>query len=107
MDGILMDGRTGKLWMCRKDQGHVLGIILSTRMDDHFVDQLVLFRHAVLPEFVTEEGTVMATVEGTMHNIECDLCHTKRTWWMGEAALDRFMAARRARRTVRELTIDR
>ena len=82
MDGILADGRSGRLWMCKKNQGHALGIVLKIMVNDCFVDQLFLFRHAVLPQFASIEGKVMTTVEGTSHDIECDLCGAKRTWWM-------------------------
>jgi hypothetical protein len=91
MDGILTDGRHGKLWMCKRKDGHVLGIILEDKKDGHMVERLLLFRAAKSLDFVEPDtGTVafnsqtktIALIEGTTHDIECDLCDSKRTWWM-------------------------
>lgn len=99
MDGVLKDGRTGKLWLCKKENGHVLGVQIRVRSENNvFIDQLVLFRHAVLPG-CEKKAEIMTTVDGNSHEIKCSICNTKRTWWMGAAALDRFIDARRGRRS--------
>lgn len=88
MDGILVDGRVGKLWMCKRDDGHALGIILFEKIDGRAVERLLLFRSSMafgvnmkktvaLPPMKT-----MGLAEGTIHDIECDVCGAKRTWWM-------------------------
>ena len=110
MDGRLTDGRTGGLWMCSKHSTHALGLAVRVEVDGRFVDRLLLFRNTVdigdmgtenmmiaLPTSVQPRGYV----EGTMHDIECDLCAARRTWWMGEAALERFIVRRRGLRGVR------
>lgn len=90
MDGMLTDGRTGRLWTCSKGSSHVLGVILHLELEGRFIDQLLLFRTTVnvntggvngkpvpLPDVRTK-----GFLEGTMHDIECDLCNAKRTWWI-------------------------
>lgn len=101
MDGILPDGRTGKLWMCKKHEGHVLGLQVRVNEGGSFLDLLLEFRVAInvgdcsdkkiveLPEML-----ISGTVEGTKRDIECTICGSKRTWWMGEAALERFLNSR-------------
>jgi hypothetical protein len=84
MDGILADGRIGKLWMCKRQDGHALGIILSERG----MERLLLFRVSPNLDIQDEKivlipsSVVLGIVEGTMHDIECNLCGAKRTWWM-------------------------
>ncbi len=106
MDGILLDGRTGKLWTCSKTGGHVLGLLMRVDVNGRMMDQLLLFRHTVNIGEVEDHKTValpeVKTIgfpEGTMHDIECEFCGQKRTWWMGQAALDRFLESRKRRRT--------
>jgi hypothetical protein len=106
MDGILSDGRSGKLWTCDRNSGHVLGVVMRVEVDGRFANQLLLFRHTINVGEAHEHKTVMLPEvktmgypEGTMHDIECELCEQKRTWWMGEAALERFLERRR--RTLR------
>ena len=89
MDGILADGRIGKLWMCKRQDGHVLGIILFEKMDGRAVERLLLFRSSMMLGENNSKKTVvlppvktMGLAEGTMHDIECDVCDAKRTWWM-------------------------
>jgi hypothetical protein len=91
MEGILLDGRHGRLWLCKKHEGHALGIILEERVDGRLVERLLLFREAQNLEWVDPDKTTVVfslavktkgALEGTMHDIECDLCDAKRTWWM-------------------------
>lgn len=104
MDGILTDGRTGKLWMCKKHDGHALGLHVCVSVNNHFVDQLLLFKDAVRVGETTDIKTVSmpdvkikGTIEGTTYDLECEICGAKRTWWMGEAALERFIENRKRR----------
>ncbi|MBI5964913.1 MAG: hypothetical protein HY863_15650 [Chloroflexi bacterium] len=84
MDGQITDGRTGRLWMCKKHEGHPLGIILN----ENGRERLLLFRMAINVErdnvkiIVLPPMVVMGLVEGTMYDIECNLCGAKRTWWI-------------------------
>lgn len=98
MDGILVDGRTGKLWLCER-HGHALGMIMTVPMNGRFVEGLLLFREAVRVGKVNGNETVMLPLvqtkgflEGTMHNIECELCDHKRTWWMDSKIVTKLIA---------------
>lgn len=102
MDGILLDGRKGKLWMCKKHDGHALGIVIRAKVENRFTHQLYLFRGAVMVGAALDmkaigilPATILGAVEGTMRDIECDCCHSKRTWWTGAAALERFLESRK------------
>lgn len=105
MDGILADGRIGKLWMCKKHNGHALGLHIREKQESGaWLDLLVEFRAAVEVDHTLERvdlSNVMTsgTLEGTKRGIECTICESKRTWYMGEAALERWMDARKNRRT--------
>lgn len=103
MDGILSDGRTGKLWLCKKKDGHALGIVLRVRSHGVLLDRLLLFREAVDFDEPSESKLVhlpadvktMGFAEGTYHDIPCSVCEAERTWYMGEASLERFIEARK------------
>lgn len=89
MDGILTDGRTGKLWMCKKHDGHVLGLHIRDGDGDHYIDLLLEFRVAINVGKDEENKTVAlpnvqisGMLEGTKRDIECTICGAKRTWWM-------------------------
>lgn len=89
MDGILPDGRTGKLWMCKKQDGHVLGLQVRVNENGLFLDVLLEFRVAVnagesfdKKTIVLPDMPISGTVEGTKRDIECTICGSKRTWWM-------------------------
>ena len=92
MDGRV-NGLTGRLWMCRRKDGHALGLIVTTAMPDGLVEHLYLFRNSVSAEFANGEAKIMGHVEGTMHDIECTMCTSKRTWWEGKGALKRAVAS--------------
>lgn len=84
MDGILSNGQRGRVWMCKKKNGHALGIII---VDRQLVEHLLLFRKASDVEPVgmvkfSDNVKTIGAVEGTVHEIECDICGSKRTWWM-------------------------
>ncbi len=93
-----MDGKLHELkqWKCKNN--HVLGIIERVQVSSdgrkYHVTRLMLFRHAIdlEPEsFVRlEDVDVLANIEGTA-NIRCSCCNEIRTWWMGEAAMERFL----------------
>jgi hypothetical protein len=89
MDAILLDGRHGRLWLCKKHEGHALGIILRETIDGHPVERLLVFRSSLYLEkyepkkiAILPPIKIIGLVEGTIHDIECDLCDAKRTWWM-------------------------
>jgi len=108
MDGILTDGRVGRLWLCKKHEGHALGVILVVQVNRHLVERLLLFRESinfgenngkktvVLPSIKTK-----GFVEGTMHDIECDLCDAKRTWWMDKKITMSLLAPLYAEKAVK------
>lgn len=81
MDGV---ADKNKVWLCKKNNGHVLGLVVN--------DKLVLFRHAVEVENVGA-GVTLGSAD-SMNDIECDICKAKRTWHIGEAALERFIEKR-------------
>jgi hypothetical protein len=100
MDGILMDGRRGRLWLCKREDGHALGLHIRVER----MDVLLEFREAVEVGDVSDGKAVClpkvgisGQLEGTKRDIECTVCGEKRTWWMGEAALERFLEGRRRR----------
>lgn len=111
MDGILPDGRAGKLWMCRKQEGHVLGLQVRVKENGLFLDLLLEFRVAINVEdcsgkkiITLPDMHISGTVEGTKRDIECTICGSKRTWWMGEAALERFLDSRKRRSQAAEVS---
>ncbi len=88
MDGIItVNGQAGRLWLCKKNGGHALGLRVQVQVEGLFVERLMLFRNAVKVECVESEARVMGYPEGTVHDIECTLCKSKRTWWMGKGGL--------------------
>lgn len=103
MDGILSDGRVGRLWMCKRHGGHALGLHIREKQNSGaWLDLLVEFRAAVEIDPAMDKvdlSNVMTsgTLEGTKRDIECTICDAKRTWYMGEAALERFSESRRRR----------
>lgn len=109
MDGILPDGRTGRLWMCKKHDGHALGLHIRVKENDLHLDLLLEFRNAVNVEsteqkiFELIDVQTSGTLEGTKRDIECTICGSKRTWWMGEAAFERFVDNRKRRSAVVEV----
>lgn len=100
MDGTF-DGL--KPWKCNK--GHVLGIVERVQVSGdgtkYHVSRLMLFRQAIdlEPEsyMSLENVDVIANIEGTVMDIRCSCCGDIRTWWMGDAALERFIAGRKAK----------
>ena len=80
MDGILSDGRKGKLFFCKRHDGHALGIVLDK--------QLLLFRSAlVFSHAIYDKSGVIEisprSIIGRpkiMDGIECDICGATRTW---------------------------
>ena len=79
MDGILSDGRKGKLFFCRRHDGHVLGLHVNVSIAGGFIDRLLLFREAVTVENLSQ-ARVKTKLDGTSHEIEGGICGTKRTW---------------------------
>lgn len=94
MNGIRVNGLTGRLWMCKRKDGHALGLIVMTSMLDGLVEQLYLFRNSVETVSMTEtDAKIMCRVDGTVHDIECEICGTRRTWYEGKGALKRAVAS--------------
>lgn len=82
MDGIVtVNGYTGRLWLCKREGGHALGLRVKMHREGLFVERLLLFQEAVFVE-ATEAAKGRGMVEGTMFDIECSICGVKRTWWM-------------------------
>lgn len=85
LDGIVMvNGQTGRLWLCKRHDGHALGLRVKVQREGLSVEQLMLFREAVMPECVQTEARHLCFAEGTAHTIECSICRARRTWWMSE-----------------------
>lgn len=93
MDGITVNGLTGRLWMCKRRDGHALGLVVTVSAPDGLVEHLYLFRNSVKAELADGEAQILGHVEGTMHDIECTLCDAKRTWYEGRGALKRAVAS--------------
>lgn len=99
MDGKL-DGL--KQWKCRR--GHVLGLVervqASSNGNKYHISRLMLFRQAIDrdPTSVSmADVDVIANIEGTVMDIRCSVpgCGEVRSWWMGEAALEKFLESRK------------
>lgn len=99
----IVDGNLEKLtqWKCKN--GHVLGVVERAQVSNggtkYHVSRLMLFRQAIDLEAVgsLENVDVLANIEGTVMDIRCSCCSTVRTWWMGDAALERFMQGRKVK----------
>ena len=91
MDGITIAGQTGRLWLCKKEDGHALGLRVKVYVEGLLVEQLMLFRNAVMPQFAPSEAKSMGFAEGTHYDIPCDICGSTRTWWMGNGAKKRAL----------------
>jgi hypothetical protein len=91
MDGITIAGQTGRLWLCKKEGGHALGLRVKVQVEGLLVEQLMLFRNAVMPQFAMSEAQSFGFLEGTMYDIPCSLCNATRTWWMGNGAKKRAL----------------
>jgi hypothetical protein len=64
----------------------------------YYVDRLMKLRNAIdLQAEEPAEVEVDAEIEGTTYDIRCTVCGARRTWWMGEAALARFLEGRKRR----------
>lgn len=90
MDGITVAGWTGRLWCCKKEDGHPLGLRVKVQVEGTLVEQLMLFRNAVMPELLSD-AKPMGFAEGTHYDIPCDICGSTRTWWMGNGAMKRAL----------------
>lgn len=106
MDGMIVGSEhKGRLWLCKKTEGHILGLIVVTQHEGHCIDRLLLLREATdfskpdegKPVYLPADIKVMGFPEGTMHEIECSICQEKRTWWIGQGAAERFIEARKKR----------
>lgn len=97
MDGAL------KLWKCKN--GHCLGIVMreeatsTTDSKKYHITRLWLFREAVeglSSSYIGDlDKEVIAKVQGTAEDIRCSCCGEVRTWWIGEAALERIVGKSR------------
>jgi hypothetical protein len=93
------DVKVSRNFVCAN--GHVLGVAVQVKVEEEwdgkkhtfYVDRLLKFRRAVDREAERPaEIEVDCMIEGTTYDITCDVpgCPHKRTWWMGEAALERL-----------------
>ncbi len=107
-DDLQKDMEVSKQWLC--ENGHILGVSVRVKAGEHYVDRLLKFRNAVdLNAETPVEVDVDCEIEGTVFNIRCNVpgCRhiggdtkpVSRTWYMGQAALERFLEARRKRRS--------
>ena len=84
MDEIVMvNGQSGRLWLCKREDGHALGLRVKVQRGGLPIERLLLFREAVLPE-CAEGAEEIGSVDGTMLGIVCSVCGSKRTWWMSD-----------------------
>ncbi len=100
-----MDGKIDKLKQWKCENGHVLGIVdrvqASNNGTKYHISRLMLFRQAIdldpVSSVTLADVDVIANIEGTVMDIRCSCCSLIRTWWMGDAALERFLAGRKAK----------
>ena len=92
MDGVLADGRKGKLWFCKRHDGHALGLrIFVPIANKDYMERLLLFNCAVSVvngAIDLSDVRVKAKLDGTALDIECEICGAKRTWWSEQTALN-------------------
>lgn len=89
-----MDGRTitlkdGKAWRC--ENGHLLGIMRREKIGSAHGYRLYLLKSA---QYGIKEDVPfhwIARVEGTCRDIECEICGTEKTWWAGQAAIEKLV----------------
>jgi hypothetical protein len=101
MDGKSLDGL--KQWKCKNN--HLLGIVeqvqVSSNGSKYHVSRLILFRQAIdldpKSTMSLADVDVIGNIEGTVMDIRCSVpgCGEVRTWWMGEASLERFLESRK------------
>lgn len=93
-------------WLCQGKAGHVLGVSVRVKVEVkirgqkriYYIDRLMKLRNAIDPQAEEPaEVEVDCEVEGTTYDIRCTVCGARRTWWMGEAALTRFLEGRKGR----------
>jgi hypothetical protein len=86
-----MDGSKGKLWFCRRKDGHALGLRVTISTAGGIEERLLLFDQAVTVEAGKADLSavrVKGKLSGTMHDIECEICGSTRTWWSYKPALN-------------------
>ena len=101
----------GEAWYC--PGGHVLGVMKEVTVTGEGhpwrMDVLYKLRNAQ----IGDPGKAMVTVpvnaidsrvEGTVHDITCDICGGQRTWWMGQRAIERLVGVSIRRTTSQDLT---
>lgn len=87
--------------------GHVLGEIVRVEVSRangkrRFATRLRLFRHAVSGP-IADTGDVVAVLEGTAPELDCDLCHpgaAPARWEIGAEALEYLLQLREQRSVV-------
>lgn len=87
-----MDGLDGmKQWRCKN--GHVLGIVQRVKVSERWTTRLMLFRQAIDLEAARnfDDVEVIANIEGTTLDVRCSVCNAVRSWYIGEAALERLI----------------
>ena len=78
-----------KRWKCTHD--HVLGVVRSEKADHYRITRLLLFRQAIDENTSTlQDVDVIAVIESAT-DVRCSVCDATRTWWMGEAEMERLM----------------
>ena len=76
-----------KPWRC--PQGHMLGQVVRNGSK---ITQLLLYRHPIDPKAeAPADVDVMATVEGLVLDVACEICGQIRTWAPSEGALERMV----------------
>jgi hypothetical protein len=91
MDGVLSDGRKGKLWFCKRHDGHVLGLMMTVSIPGGIANRLLVFGNAVAVENGKADLSgvrVKMKLDGTAHEIECEICGAKRNWWNEQLAVN-------------------
>ena len=78
-------------WRCKN--GHVLGIIERVKNGERRKTRLLLFRNALDLNSGTGVIDVMANIDGTTLDVRCSVpgCGAMRSWFAGEAALERLI----------------
>lgn len=81
MDGVLLDGRKGIIWFCKKN-GHAVGLMVEDVKNDLHVKKLVVFRDAIpVVDGIVDlsKAKVHGVAEGT-YKFNCTCCEQEVTW---------------------------
>jgi hypothetical protein len=80
------------------NNGHVLGVVVQ---NGSRLGQLLILREALAAVETVEAVDTLAVVSGGDVTVKCSICGMKRTWYAGEAELERLIRRVKGKRELR------